>query len=286
MLNPPKVFVITIMVLVSLTACGKDEPILTQVSSTLKYATATGTVILPTNTLTPLPINSEVPPTNTITPPTAISTDSPPPTFMSTTSDTRTSENGSVAFTSERSGNAEIYIMNLDGGDEIRLTNNPAYDGWPSWSPDGSQIAFMSERSGNPDIYVMNADGSNLRQLTNHPANDIWPEWSPDGKWIAFPSRRDGNFEIYLINPDGTRLQRLTNTPSHEDFPAWSPDGKQLVFTRVEGDDGTYIINIDSGDPFERKLFDFRVFEPAWSPDGAQIVFGSNHEYVSEDKCK
>ena len=278
MLNPRKVFVITIMVLVSLTACGKDEPILTQVSSTLRYATATGTVILPTNTLTPFPLNTVVPPTIKIKSPTATSTASPPPTFMSTTIDTQISESGSVAFTSERAGNAEIYIMNLDGSDEKRLTDNPAYDGWPSWSPDGSQIAFMSERSGNPDIYVMNADGSNVRQLTDHPANDIWPEWSPDGKWIAFPSRRDGNFEIYLINPDGTQLQRLTNTPGHEDFPAWSPDGKQLVFTRAEGDDGTYIISIDGGGPFERKLMDFWAMEPAWSPDGAQIAFGSDHE--------
>ena len=278
MLIPRKAIAFMIIVLVSLTACRKDEPIPAPVSSPIRYATATGTVILPTNTLTPRPLNPTIPPTNTIKSPTATLTESPPPTFLPTNTDTQIFQYGSVAFTSERSGNAEIYIMNVDGDNEIRLTDNPAYDGWPSWSPDGSQIAFMSERSGNPDIFVMNADGSNVRQLTNHPANDIWPEWSPDGKWIAFPSRRDGNFEIYLINPDGTHLQRLTNTPGHEDFPAWSPDGKQLVFTRAEGDDGTYIISIDGGGPFERKLLDFRVFEPAWSPDGAQIAFGSDHE--------
>jgi WD40 repeat protein len=179
-----------------------------------------------------------------------------------------------IAFTSERDGNSEIYVMNADGSALQRLTDDLAYDAWPTWSPDGSQIAFMSDRSGNPDIYVMDADGSNLRQLTDHPANDIWPEWSPDGARIAFPSRRDGNFEIYVINADGTNLQRLTNTPGHEDFPAWSPDGTQLVFTRSEGDDGTFVMDADGSN--ERRLLGFIALEPAWSPDGTRIAFGSD----------
>ena len=192
-----------------------------------------------------------------------------------------------IAFTSERDGNSEIYVMNADGSNPQRLTDDPAYDAWPTWSPDGSQIAFMSDRSGNPDIYVMDADGSNVRQLTDHPANDIWPEWSPDGRRIAFPSRRDGNFEIYVINADGTDLQRLTNTPGHEDFPTWSPDGTQIVFSRVEGDDGTYVMAVpdgtdadgtEQGSSSEQNLLDFPVLEPAWSPDGTQIAFGSDHE--------
>jgi Tol biopolymer transport system component len=181
-----------------------------------------------------------------------------------------------IAFTSERDGNFDIFTMNADGSDLQQLTNDPAYDAWPTWSPDGSQIAFMSDRSGNPDIYVIDADGSNIRQLTDDPANDIWPDWSPDGTQIAFPSRRDGNFEIYVINPDGTNLQRLTNTPGHEDFPTWSPDGTRIVFSRAEGDDGTFIINADGSG--EQKLLDISVLEPAWSPDGTRIAFASDHE--------
>ncbi|MGD9049978.1 MAG: hypothetical protein PVF77_18135, partial [Anaerolineae bacterium] len=193
-----------------------------------------------------------------------------------------------IAFTSDRAdGEGDIYVMAVPDSAEQgtpspqRLTDDPAYDAWPTWSPDGSQIAFMSTRSGNPDIYVMNADGSNVRQLTDHPANDIWPEWSPDGARIAFPSRRDGNFEIYVINADGTNLQRLTNTPGHEDFPAWSPDGRQIVYTRSESDKGTFVMTLLDGaaaDGAERRLLDFIAFEPAWSPDGTQIAFASDHE--------
>ena len=84
--------------------------------------------------------------------------------------------------------------VNADGSNPVNLTNNPAYDGQPAWSPDGTRIAFTSDRDGRLGIYVMNADGSNPAHLTNNPASrDSDPAWSPDGKRIAFVSYRDGN---------------------------------------------------------------------------------------------
>ncbi len=84
-----------------------------------------------------------------------------------------------IAFHSDRDGNPEIYVMDADGSNVTRLTNDPADDGFPTWSPDGSRIAFFSDRDGNPEIYVMDADGSNVTRLTNHPALDAVPAWSP-----------------------------------------------------------------------------------------------------------
>ena len=84
-----------------------------------------------------------------------------------------------IAFSPERDGNYEIYVMNAHGTGLTRLTDNPAEDGLSAWSPDGRLIAFVSNRDGNDEIYVMNADGSNAVNLTNNPADDSWPTWSP-----------------------------------------------------------------------------------------------------------
>jgi len=63
-----------------------------------------------------------------------------------------------ITFSSDIDGNDEIYVMNADGSNQTRITNNDAEDWYPSWSPDGSKIAFTSERDGDFEIYVMNAD--------------------------------------------------------------------------------------------------------------------------------
>jgi len=85
-----------------------------------------------------------------------------------------------VAFVSDREGNREIYVMDADGSNQTRLTNNESSDEWPAWSPDGRKIAFVSRRDGNEEIYVMSLDGSNQTNLTNHPADASYPDWSPE----------------------------------------------------------------------------------------------------------
>jgi len=131
---------------------------------------------------------------------------------------------GTLAFVSERDGNPEIYVMNADGSNPIRLTNSPAEDLFPYWSPDGTRIAFFSHRDGNSEVYVMNADGSNQVNLSNNRADDEPPaSWSADGTKILFNSNRDGNYEIYVMNLDGSGVTRLTDNPA-DDFSAdWQP---------------------------------------------------------------
>ena len=121
----------------------------------------------------------------------------------------------------------EIYVMDADGGNEQRLTENRQNDWDPVWSPDGERIAFMSDRKGdlqNFEIYVMDADGGNEQRLTENRVDDGAPVWSPDSKRIAFYSDKDGNFEnaeIYVMDADGGNLQNLTNNPNNDFSPAW-----------------------------------------------------------------
>lgn len=75
---------------------------------------------------------------------------------------------------SKRDGNREIYVMNLDGSNQKRLTNNNGSDGGPSWSPDGSQLVFQSERDEKTHIYIMNKDGSSERKITSNGWQPAW----------------------------------------------------------------------------------------------------------------
>src|SRR5919108_1894882 len=110
----------------------------------------------------------------------------------------------------------DIYVMNADGTNQIQLTDDPANELEPSWSPDGGKIAFISDRNGqNFDIYVMNANGSNVTQLTNDSANEFGPAWSPDGKQIVFNSDRNGNVQLFIISIDGANLVQLTKDSSN-----------------------------------------------------------------------
>ena len=213
-----------------------------------------------------------------------------------------------IAFTSNRDGHvhvilrvpvSEIYVMDADGGNPQRLTENRHIDSQPSWSPDGKQIVFVSDRDGHVrngiptyEIYVMDADGGNPQRLTENPDRDSQPSWSPDGKRIVFASDRDRergdhNYEIYVMDADGGNPQNLTNNPEEDRDPSWSPDGKRIVFmSRREGHfiglhgitSEIYVMDADGGN--EQRLTENRKndSQPSWSPDGKRIAFYSDRK--------
>ena len=200
---------------------------------------------------------------------------------------------------------AEIYLMNGDGTNPRRLTENAAFDGFPSLAPDGSRIVFDSNRrrvEGEPfntsDLFVMNTDGTGQTLLTRGSSGT----WSPDGKQIAFhasasgtgqpikadPGAATSDNDIFVLSiggfPDnGTRPKNITNSPAAiDDDPDWSPDGRTILFTSHAVTDNPlnsptaeiYAIAADgSGHPARLTNNTEEERAPAWSPDGKRIAF-------------
>lgn len=182
-------------------------------------------------------------------------------------------------------GNAEICVISVDGGDVRNLTNNPARDIQPSWSPDGSKIVFTSNREGNYDvfsIYTMNSDGSNVHRIYYSYAISSFPAWSPDGQTIVFGNdkedSRTGNFELFSIEPETTNPERrLTVRRKYDIQPAFSPDGRRIAFaSNTDGNYEIYVMNADGSAPVRITRDAAEDSAPAWSPDGKRIIFSSD----------
>jgi TolB protein len=153
-----------------------------------------------------------------------------------------------IAFTSNRDGNPEIYVVNRDGTGMRRLTNSPAIDVTPTWAPTGNQIAFTSERAGTPQIYIMNADGSGVRRISS--------EWSDRATWspapfneIAYAARSGGGYDIRVYSFATGETVQLTNGIGSNESPAFSPNGRHLAFTSTRaGKEQIFTITRDGRD--------------------------------------
>lgn len=190
------------------------------------------------------------------------------------------SPNGNkIAFTTNRDGNIEIYVVDADGENEKRLTNHDQVDAELSWSPDGSKIAFNAreKEGGDFEIYVMNVDGSERKQLTFNDAGDYTPTWDPSGRKILFSSNRDypeatdmeGNRELYTMNIDGSQVERITDFGAKTSTPVYSKNGKKIAFTSdKDGDYEIYIMSADGSSVEQHTFNDQFDWYPRWTKKG------------------
>ena len=221
-------------------------------------------------------------------------------------SDFDSEDASSIAFTVNRSGFGEIWVMDSEGRNRTRLTTagetptDAAGSTSPAWSPDGGLIAFAStgqarnEDQRDVEIYVMRADGKETKRLTSDRVLDATPAWAPDGTRIAFAhlpgwGTEDLDGVIVLMDAEGRGRAQLTRHREagliFDSDPAWSPDGNLIAFTRttflpdVQVHSAIYTIE-PTGDR-ERLLVDDGA-EPAWSPDGRLMVFTSTRDRNGE----
>lgn len=190
---------------------------------------------------------------------------------------------GTLAFTWERDGSSDIYLLPVGESAPLRLTTDPAPDRSPAWRPDGQEIAFSSRRDGNWEIYVANLRDGTLRRITRDPAFDGAPHWSPDGRWLVFESYRDDNLDLYIIQADGQGSpQRLTQHPAQDDSPIWAPDGRHILFiSRRDGLPDIFLVPLDAvGEDTAVNLTntpDQAEAQPAIAPDGSALAYSVTH---------
>ena len=195
-------------------------------------------------------------------------------------------ESEKVAFVSKRDGNAEIYIMNPDGSEQINLTQHPAEDYDPAWSPDGRQILFSSDRTnGIFDLYLMDTDGRNVQKVFKNNKYRKYPTWSPNGRHIIYAETNPGKalllfgarfaptteLTLYIATINGDSIEKLTDGFE----PSWSPDGSQITFV-AGGLRHTPLGIFDLQTRRKKILLEKEepwIVSPAWSPQGNKIAF-------------
>lgn len=184
-----------------------------------------------------------------------------------------------LSFVSERSGNAELYLLNLKSRKTKQLTQTPDKEGAACWSPDGKWIAYNKGDKENLQIYVMDKNGKNQRPLTPENYKAYTPDWSPDGKQICYYSEKgDSKDQIHVMDADGKNDRNITQDTLLNFYPGWTKEG-QLIYTNAKKDGITQLllVNVD-GTQKKEILNNINAFFIRQSPDGEKIAFIGNRK--------
>ena len=187
---------------------------------------------------------------------------------------------GLLAFHSERSGTLQVYLLQGDTAEVVRLSDDPAGDFEPDWSPDCRSLVFSSQRL-DPygfELYTVGKDGSGEKRLIeNQPADDWAPAWSPAGDIIAYQTNQAGRLNICFVNTAG-ESQGCLEGDYNKATPAWSPDGSTILFVSDrDGDWDVYATDYPiASEPVPLTDNDASDSNPRFSPDGTVIAFASN----------
>ncbi|HXT20637.1 MAG TPA: protein kinase, partial [Thermoanaerobaculia bacterium] len=196
----------------------------------------------------------------------------------------RYSPDGSrVIFSSNRSGNLDLWELERTSGALRRLTDSPQEDWDPAYVGDGSRIVWSSRRGGNLEIWTAAADGSGARQVTHDGVDAENPSTSPDGRWITYTSLNPAHRGIWRAHADGSGAVNLV--PGDHGLSEISPDGKYVLFRTDPGPTsfGIRAVRLADGAPVPGFVVE-KTVQPAqirgvvqgrarWLPDGSAVAF-------------
>ncbi|MCB9453654.1 MAG: PD40 domain-containing protein [Anaerolineaceae bacterium] len=191
---------------------------------------------------------------------------------------------GTLAYVAREQAQTDIWAIGIGSRTPIRLTNDPADDRDPAWSPDGRKLAYASRRSGNWDIYVYDTVTGSTTQMTVDLGYQGAPQWSPDGLWLVYESYQGNNLDIYVMPVDFSQQpQRVTDNAAPDFSPSWSPDGRRIAFVSWrDGNQDIYLFTLD--DPRDSAAVNVtntptrQEDYPAWNPDGDLLAYSALDE--------
>jgi TolB protein len=186
-----------------------------------------------------------------------------------------------IVFCSNRDGNEELYMMDYDGYNQIRLTFNKVIDYMPAWSADGKNIAYTSYVGDRAILYLLEVYEGKRHEIFSR-GTSFAPNFSPDGKKLVFCSQEEsGNSEIYVATSDGKNVRRLTFNKSIDTAPCWSPTSRQIAFTSDRGGTPQIYIMDAEGSNVTRVSFGGTYHDaPAWSSQGDNIAYVSRVDQI------
>jgi TolB protein len=187
-----------------------------------------------------------------------------------------------IAYVNGVSGHKEIYMMDYDGAEPVRLTSNKSINLSPAWSPDLRSIAFTSFMRGYPYLYRLFPFEKRPPQLlSGYLGINTSPAWSPDGHHLALTLSKDGNPRIYVLDVATGSFRRLTSFNGIDTEPTWSPNGREIAFVSDRSGAAQIYVMDAEGTNVRRVSQDGFNTQPRWSPKGDAIAFTSrqgNHD--------
>ncbi|MBI4655805.1 MAG: PD40 domain-containing protein [Elusimicrobia bacterium] len=178
-----------------------------------------------------------------------------------------------IAFSNNSTGNKEIYMIDYDGENLVKLTSHRSISLLPRWSQDGIRIYYTTYKYSNPDMFEIDLKTGKIKPFTTYQGLNIPGGFSPDGMAMVMTLSRGDDPNIYLLDITTKEIKKLLTKFGVSSSPTYSPDGKQIAFVSDRsGNPQIYLLELETKK--YRKLTRLNWCDsPSWSPSGEWITF-------------